>query len=354
MGAAVAGLLLVGVVGWQLTRDTSKGKPTTKPAASGQQSQSGVAAGAGSPNADPSPGGGLVGDAGDRGGYFASFGWGSGEGKLGRDRPDEANPEGPMSMAPLPGGGLLILDQVNGRLVFTDKNGKPVKEVKLGLQAAQEVAVGKDGTVAVADRLVDKRVAVYDANGNERGTLPLEGNKIKEGGSVTGMVVDGKNVYAEKEHGVWALLGTTDGEAATKQTDLLGRPSRDGKLLLSAGITNAQQGRSWVSAMRRQQPQQVFTREFRAPSPLLTINLLDSDASGTIYFAYTAEVDESSERMVLHCLSPEDGHILGTTEVTVNDMPEEMFREFTVSDDGTVYHAEMTEQGMSYRTLRCP
>ena len=287
-------------------------------------------------------------------GYFARFGWGSGEGKLGKERPDEANPEGPMSFAPLPGGGLAILDQVNGRVVLTDKNGKNAREIKVDLTAAQEIAVGKDGTLAVADRLVDKRVNVYDANGKALGSLPLEGTKIKEGGGVSGLFVDGKNVYAENAHGILALLGTTDGTAATTQTDLFGRPSRDGTLLLSAGITNAQQGRAWVSAMTRAENRALFTRELKEPVPLLTIVMLDSDAQGIIYVAYTTEVGDNEERMVLHCLSPKDGHILGSTEVAINAMPEETFREFSVADDGTVYHAEMTEQGMSYRAIHCP
>ena len=46
--------------------------------------------------------------------------------------------------------------------------------------------------------------------------------------------------------------------------------------------------------------------------------------------------------------------ILGSVEVQLNDMPEETFREFSVADDGTVYHAEMSEQGMSYRAIHCP
>lgn len=289
-----------------------------------------------------------------KGGYFARFGWGSGPGKLGKDRPDEANPEGPMSFAPLPGGGLAILDQINGRMVLTDKDGNPIKDVKVDLTAPQEIAVGKDGSMAVADRLVDKRVNLYDPSGKSMGSLPLEGNKIKEGGSVSALFVDGKNVYAENAHGILALLGTTDGKVADKQTDLLGRPSRDGTLLLSAGITNAQQGRAWVSAMKRLETRELFTRELKENVPILTISLLDSDAKGIIYVAYTTELGENEERLVLHCLSPKDGHVLGSTEVQLNDMPEETFREFSVADDGTVYHAEMTEQGMSYRAIHCP
>lgn len=351
----VLAVALVGALGFRLLREDGPKKPA-----------SGSASGAGE-SAEQAPArerhaagearavarGGAE-DAGSKDGYFAKFGWGSGPGKLGKDRPDEANPEGPMSFAPLPGGGLAILDQVNGRLVFTDKDGNAVKEVKVSLSQPQEIAVGKDGTVAVADRLVDKRVQMFDPSGKESGSLPLIGSKIKEGGSVTGLFVDGKNVYAESAHGILALLGTSNGVAAPTQTDLYGRPSRDGTLLLSAGITNAQQGRAWVSAMKRAETKELFTRELKESAPLLSISMLDSDAAGTLYVAYTTEVSAGDERLILHCLSPKDGHVIGTTEVPLTELPEETFREFSVADDGTVYHAEMTEQGMNYRAIRCP
>lgn len=357
LAAGVLALAAAGVLGWRLLRDDGPKK-----------SQFGAPSGAGESAEHATPGerraaeeasaraaaAGEDGGSGGKDGYFAKFGWGSGPGKLGKDRPDEANPEGPMSFAPLPGGGIAILDQINGRMVFTDKDGNPVKEIKVSLAQPQEIAVGKDGTIAVADRLVDKRVQMFDPSGKETGSLPLVGNKIKEGGAMTGLFVDGKNVYAENAHGILALLGTSDGTAATTQTDLYGRPSRDGTLLLSAGITNAQQGRAWVSAMKRAETKELFTRELKENNPLLSISMLDTDAAGTIYVAYVTEVSAGDERLVLHCLSPKDGHVIGTTEVPMTDMPEETFREFSVADDGTVYHAEMTEQGMNYRAIHCP
>lgn len=354
VGLGVFALALVGVLMYRLAQPEPTKPHGNQPREESEQVDPASVGGSRSGQGDRVAASADDADASSKAGYFATFGWGSGPGKLGKDRPDEANPEGPMSFAPLPGGGVAILDQINGRVVLTDKNGNPVRDVKVDLTAAQEIAVGKDGSMAVADRLVDKRVNLYDPSGKPMGSLPLEGNKIKEGGSVSGLFVDGKNVYAENAHGILAFLGTTDGKAAEKQTDLYGRPSRDGTLLLSAGITNAQQGRAWVSAMKKAERRELFTRELKESAPLLTISMLDSDAKGTIYVAYTTEISDTDQRLLLHCLSPSDGHILGTTEVPLNDMPEETFREFSVADDGTVYHAEMTEQGMNYRAIHCP
>ncbi len=351
----VLALAAAAAIGWRLLRDDTAAIPSgasTEHAPSDERSGTSAAPVAAAASSGPvAP---NAAQAGSSGGYFARFGWGSGKGELGKDRPDEANPEGPMSFALLPSGGLAILDQVNGRVVLTDKDGNPVKEIKVGLSQAQELAVGKDGTLAVADRLVDQRVQIFDPNGKEGGSLPLLGSKLREGGAMTGLFVDGNSVYAENGHGILALLGTTDGVAASPQTDLFGRPSRDGTLLLSAGITNKEQGRAWVSAMKRAETKELWTRELKESAPLLSISMLDSDARGIVYIAYTIEPSPGDERLLLRCLSPKNGQVIGTTELQLSDMPEESFREFSVADDGTVYHAEMTEQGMAYRTVHCP
>ena len=44
---------------------------------------------------------------------FARAEWGNGQGRLGRIRPDEANPEAPMSLAQANDGTVVVLDQVN-------------------------------------------------------------------------------------------------------------------------------------------------------------------------------------------------------------------------------------------------
>ena len=112
---------------------------------------------------EPRTGGGKV---------VASFGWGSGEGNLGHSRPDEANPEAPMSLTVDAQGQVWILDQVNDRLVKLDRNGKVVATVPLTVQSAQDVVIAPDGTALVLDRLVDKSIALIGPDGKPRGELP--------------------------------------------------------------------------------------------------------------------------------------------------------------------------------------
>ena len=285
-------------------------------------------------------------------GAFATFGWGGGDGQLGHSRPQEANPEGPMSLASDGKGGALLLDQVNGRLVRVDADGKPKGTFKVPLLGAQDVAVASDGTVAVLDRLADKQVQLFDADGRPRGSLPLEGKGIAEGGAVTGVFVDGDKVYAEKEHGALVLLGGTDGKPGDR-SEIPGRPSRDGTSYISAGITKADEGRLWVSAITRATSQHRFTRELRMGVPVPSLLLLDSDKGGVIYLAMEAMPSEGNPVVLLSCLAGKDGAPVGSVQLPASVLPDETFRELTVLDQGGVLHAEMTESGVVYRKYDC-
>lgn len=273
--------------------------------------------------------------------------WGSARGELGRDRPQEGNPEGPMSLV-LAGKDLLVLDQVNGRLARYDAKGR-LLSTSDAPTTAQDLAVAKDGTVAMVDRLVNKSITLVDSSGRKIGELPL--TRVPESGLVTAVVVDGKDVYVEKEHGSLVLIGTTDGKPADEATELSGRPSKDGALLLTAGLSSKPQGRAYLNAFDRKSQSLRFARTILFPRPSQAIVLLDSDAKGTIYLGVAAG-DPGDAHVA--CLDPGDGHVLGRVVLPLSHTPEEAFRDFTVGDDGTIAFAVRTEDGVQYRTATCP
>ncbi len=285
-------------------------------------------------------------------GKFATFGWGSGKGELGHKRPKEANPEGPMSLAADGKGGVDILDQVNHRIVHVGPDGTVEGSTDIDLDGAQDVAVAKDGTVAVLDRLGDRQVRLYGPHGKDRGTLTLEGKGIDEGGAVTGLFTDGDDVYAEREHGPLVKLGDTSGNAGDR-SEIPGRPSRDGKLYLSAGITDAAAGRVWVSAITRATGDALFTRELLLGVHVANLLALDSDRQGVIYFASEIAPGDQNPMVLLYCLAESDGHPLGNVQFAANTMPEETFKEIVVLDGGGVLHAEMTDNGVVYQRYDC-
>lgn len=253
-----------------------------------------------------------------------------------------------MSLA-LAGDDLFVLDQVNGRLARYDRSGRLERHMDVP-GTVQDLAIAKDGSIALIDRLAGKAVTLLDANGRKIGELPLASSKVGETGLVTGVFVDGKDVYAEKEHGALVHLGTTEGGPA-EDKQLTGRPSKDGTLLLTAGLASAREGKAFLNALDRRTGTLRFSRVIAFPRPARTIALLDTDARGGIYLGVIGGPDGLAHVV---CADPGDGHVTGRLALETSDTPEESFRDYVVGDDGTIVYAVRDESGVEYRTARCP
>jgi hypothetical protein len=281
--------------------------------------------------------------------------WGSRPGQLGRERPDEANPEAPMSLTGGPGGTVLVLDQVNGRIARFGPDGQPLPGFPLGVDLPQDLAVAPDGTIAVLDRLASRRVAILGPDGREVGSLPLEGEGIPETGAVTGVFVDEGDVYVERENGPLVRIGTLGGEEGDR-LEIPGRPSRDGRSYLMAGLVEPPAGRFFVNAIARPDRQHRFTRDITVPLTLRQILLLDTDMAGVIYVAVAGTpwgASEEVEEVRLLCLLPSDGSTLGFAILPPNLDPDETLREMTVLDGGGVLYAVRSDAGMSIELYDC-
>lgn len=281
---------------------------------------------------------------------LARFGWGNGEGNLGRSRPDEANPEAPMSLTVDALGNVWILDQVNERLVKLDRNGKPAGTLPLPVQGAQDVVITPDGTALVMDRLIDKSIALIGPDGKPRGELPIVGKGLEEGGASTGLFSDGESVYVEREHGDSVRIGSTNGTADKDRPEVPGRPAQDGKTFLTANMVDGPSGTVMVTAIERPSQAHRFTRSLSLGVPVIGLNALDTDRGGVIYLGTITEQPASTpERplfgITLLCLDPLDGRPVGMTRFPANTGAEETFREMTVLPEGGVLFLERTENG---------
>jgi hypothetical protein len=281
--------------------------------------------------------------------------WGSGEGELGRSRPQEANPEAPMSLAVAPNGDTLVLDQVNGRIVRIGKDGRVLSVMSSPVKAPQEIAVAADGSVLVADRLVDKAVSIIGPDGKVRGALTLEGKGMSEGGAMTGLFLDGDSVYAEREHQQLVRLGSTDGKADPLRDEIPGRPSRDGTFFLNAYLQQDPRDAVFVNATTRKPEAHRFTRRLALGYEAIGILALDTDRAGIIYLAVLGSTtgDQSGATVTLFCLEPEHGAPIGQTSLPANTMPEETFRDLAVLDGGGAIYTVRTESGVELTHVDC-
>jgi hypothetical protein len=244
-------------------------------------------------------------------------------------------------------GKLVVLDQVNRRVTRYGKDGR-VESESDAPQTAQDIAVAKNGSSALLDRLSTKSISVHDPSGKKVGELALREDQVGETGLLTGVFVDGKSVYVEKSHGALVLVGSIDGQPADGPSELAGRPSRDGKLLLNAQMAG---GAIVLNAIDRQSGTSKFARAIPFPRPLRGILLLDSDTRGTIYVAASAGAANTAQ---IVCLEPREGAVTGRVSLPMSDGAEESMRDFAVDDDGTIVAALRTNEGVAYRTVRCP
>ncbi len=311
------------------TSATSPGSPT--PAKTGDITTTVVA------SATPSP-------ADSSGARFFEFG--DGAGALGQGATKEGHPIAPSSFL-VDDGGLVVLDQEKSRIVLADGT-----SIRLPGKRADDIARGADGSLAVLDRLDAKDVAILDRDGHVRGRLPLAGTGIDDPKDVTRLVVSGNDVFVERNGGGPLLrVGGTDGRPGDR-TEIQGIPTRDGKFLVSAGITVADEGRAWLTLADRQAVHR-WTRELRFPAELSAVAFLDSDANGSIWVVLLGGSSAADYVNWALCVDQATGATRKSITLTVENPPWESFRDYAVQPDGSLVAATRTERGVTFATYPC-
>jgi hypothetical protein len=254
----------------------------------------------------------------------------------------------------------VVLDQVNGRLFRLDADGKVLGTFPMTQQTPQDLAMARDGSLLVLDRLRDKTVAILDPHtGALRGELPVQGRGVPETGLVTGTFVDGSSVYVEREHGALIRIGDTSGTVDPERPEIPGRPTRDGRSYVLASITERGSGRLLLNAVDRQTGQHRYTREYHLGFPVMSITLLDSDLSGTLYLGVAGQLpaptasQPAQPGVRVFCLDALQGKVLGQTDLPLNILPEETFRDFVVLDEGGLLYRHITDSGVTLMRAHC-
>ncbi|HXU72821.1 MAG TPA: hypothetical protein VN947_26055 [Polyangia bacterium] len=286
-----------------------------------------------------------------------SAAWGAAPGQLGRRVDPESLAVGPMSFF-VDAHGVVVLDNVNRRLARFDANGRPLPPIALDSDAAQDLARSRD-RVAVLDRLHDKRVTLYDADGSVRASLPLTIAGISDGAAATGVFADRDGaLYVEREHGAWMPLADASGDPARGLKAAPGRPTRDGRFV-AAAIADRASGRATVTLWGSAAPPPAWQVTVGFGAPVMFIALLDSDANGRIYIgahtgreAATPPYAITDESLTIVALDPDDGHERARLTLPAPPPREESFRDLYVGDDGTIYWMRRTAAGVVVEAYR--
>lgn len=284
---------------------------------------------------------------------IARLSWGSGPSELGRTRPQEGNPEGPMSLAVDARGDILVLDQLNSRILRLSPRGKVLGTLPTHLRAPQALTVAGDGTLLLLDRLLDRSVARLEPDTGKLLTkLPVQGKGVPEADLVTGLFSFEGSVYVEREHEELVRLDDPSAKADLPPRQLPGRPTADDRAFLRANILDRPNGRLQLTVIDRATNQPRYTRDYSLGFPLRTIRLLDSDRAGTLYLGVVG-MFSSQPGLRIYCIDEREGTLLGHTELPLNTLPEETFSDFAVPGTGGVIYKHLTESGVTLLRAHC-
>lgn len=270
-----------------------------------------------------------------------------------------------MSAAPLANGELLVLDQVNLRLQRYSRDGRLLGAQRIGSGTAQDLVVDGSGRTHVLSRHGDGTgIESYGADGRLERTINVVGGRVSEGGAITGLFSDRSGLYVETGNDELVRVANAKGEQAKLDETIPGRPTKDGRLYIKAGIIDKAAGRAYVQAHRADgssPPALAWERPLAFSAPLLHILLLDSDGEGRVYLGVeTANEDASTHQLsdlatVVVRLEGSAGKLTGTLSLppTTED-PTERFRPLVVGEDGTVYQLLASPNGFTITAHRFP
>jgi hypothetical protein len=292
--------------------------------------------------------------------FIAALGWGSARNQVGRGRSHDGNPEAPMSVWAEANGAAWVLDQVNRRLLKLDDKGRAAGEVPLAQPKPQDVVVATNGSAVVLDRLGDKSVVVLGPDGKALAKYELRGRGLDDPSRLTGLTVDGDDIYVERERETWLRLGDLAGHADVGHTEVPGRPSREGRSWITATVLDGARGYVVLSSLDRSTGERRFARELHLGMPVMKLLLVDTDSTGLIYLAALGERHPagvlSGEPMAtvdLYCVDPADGRPLSRAELPANASADDTFREMTALDSGGVMYLYRTETNAELRRVDC-
>jgi hypothetical protein len=267
---------------------------------------------------------------------------------VGRIVGDESSSEGPMSFALAPGGGLLVLDQVNRRILDLDAGGNVAATIPLPASTFEDVELFEGWAVLALDRLVGKVLRVMDRDGALLRELPLEGSGIERAGAITALLPRPDGVWLEVEHRHSVRVLDARLRPCERQV-VLGRPIANGRTL--RGELDGDGGvRLSIGRRTEREPAQTVTLVGEAP--IERIPWLDADAGGHVHAvlhevrrAATTPFRVESERYLMVVLD-EGLDELSRSESTWVTTEIEQNVEFRVGRDGRLWQMAFTPDGV--------
>ena len=239
-----------------------------------------------------------------RGEMVASAALGSGPDDLGAVTPEEANPEGPKSLAAANDERrVFVLDAVNDRIQVFEQ-ARVTRQIPLPAGAFIDVAVLPNDRLALLETEGKGRLVVIDEAGKSFNETVLEGIGVPHPELAGGMVARADGVWLGYR-GRYTRVADAQGASDPTRPMLAGLPTRDGKFIVSLST----QGTS-LSVLKRERdglPQNRLTT-LHFEQPLIHTLAYDTDDAGNLYLITLhiwGKGSEQQAKTLLTVLSPE-------------------------------------------------
>jgi hypothetical protein len=209
---------------------------------------------------------------------------------VGRVLGQEADSEGPKSFALAPGGGILVLDQVNHRVLELDAGGLVTGAIELPAATFDDVEVFDGRAVLALDRLAARTLLVLDLTGERIAEVAVEGRGIERSGLITALLPRSDGVWLEVAHRHSVKVLDRHLRPCDRQV-VLGRPVAGGQRLHGAldrrgGVT--------LSIGPRFAGAATASVTLRGAAPVRRLVWMDVDARGDVH-AVLHELERSAQ-----------------------------------------------------------
>lgn len=250
--------------------------------------------------------------------------------------------------------GTSVLDPVNGVLRRFDAQGKALGARALPSRNVVEAIPLSQGRTLLYERSeAGQGLVLTDATGKVSGRIAIPESVANADADVSRVLVRGETIYVETNGtGPLHAVGTTAGEPMPEGGTVDGYPTRDDRLLLSAGITNEDEGRAWLNASERASGAHRWTRELQFADEATAVGFLDDDGRGHGWLVVLVGGKPGSFVDAAVCFDTSNGSVVASHAIAVDDPPWQSFRDFSVGPAGELFALRRARDTM--RVLRFP
>jgi hypothetical protein len=272
--------------------------------------------------------------------------WGSGEGQLGHDVPEEGLPQGPKTLVVESSGMIRVLDGANHR-IQSFNGSSSAGSIKIPDRPFDDLELDGAGGFVLLDRFDTPALVFLNPDGTTRKELPLESEEIPEPSLTTGLVRGPDGFYVEIESDYLVRVSDLQGSAMeqivvpgqTLDETSAFKVDGDEPNLLTVSRIDLPDGEldelGELDVHDRVAERTLFTLTKNAG--LLLAVRLESDQSDP-----EKPPNETHRLLVLGT----DGKVKKSEVLPTAGGPEDVFRPVRLGEDGNVYVMTITETGV--------